>query len=127
MTIDVLIAEDDLAVQKLYEHEFNKRNANAIIVGNLESAVEAAKGKKFDLYITDGAYPENSNYSSMKRDICYDFYQKIKETNPDAKIIVISTINYNVPSEKAPDMINLSKSDFYQGIDKLLETMGVKK
>jgi DNA-binding NtrC family response regulator len=125
MTLDVLIAEDEKDAQEMYEHAFSKRNVNVTIRGNLKDAIKEAQGRKFDLYITDGTYPEDGD-SPSKRDICYDFYQKIKEINPEAKIVVVSSMNYHVPSEKAPDMTNLSKFDFDYGVDKLLETVKVK-
>ena len=59
MTLDVLIAEDDKDAQEMYKHTFSKRNVNVVITSNLKDAVEAAQGKKFDLYITDGTYPED--------------------------------------------------------------------
>ena len=130
MTLNVLVAEDDKMWQGLHKMIFRERGIDAVIVGDLESALKVAKDEKFDLYVTDGSYPAHPG-DFEENGMCYNFYQKIKEINPEAKIVLVSGMEYGFDSptmkEKYPDMTYVSKGVFYQKIDELLKTIEVGK
>ncbi len=107
MTLDVLVVEDNTAMQKLYERAFKKPNVNAVIKGSLEEAVSEAKGKKFDLYITG-------------KDA---FYKKIKEIAPEANVHLFYANTYKIRYGKTSYELNLFR--FFFDMDKVLESAGV--
>jgi DNA-binding Lrp family transcriptional regulator len=134
MTLDVLVAEDNEFWQDLHKRIISRPDVNVVIVGDLKSALEVAKeyaanNKKFGLYITDGIYPTDPQDEFVKKGICYDFYQKIKEIDPAAKILLVSGDNYDLSARSdVPDMTFVPKEYdvFRQKIDELLKSAEVK-
>lgn len=129
MAIEVLVVEDDMFCQRIYKTIFDARNINATIIDNLESAVKAATEKKYNLYITDGDYPLNpadAKEGFAEKGACFAFYKKIKEINPDAKIVLISGNEYDLSKKNVPDMKYLSKPIPTESIDELLKSIEVQ-
>lgn len=77
----LLIANDDIAENKIFAESFKRKGIDAVLVGSVAEALEQVKNVKFDLIVTDIGLKEGGKAG-------LDIIKEIRKIDKDVKIFV---------------------------------------
>ena len=108
----ILIVEDSQEWMDIYKRDF-KRKFNAEIIGaeNMEGALEYLTERNFDLCVTDGDYPLKP-HSLVENGAWRILYKKLKETNNNPRVLLISGNEDYEKEAEALDITFISKANY---------------
>jgi CheY-like chemotaxis protein len=108
----VLVVEDDAAVRSLIELSLEARGAETTLVGEANALERVLQNGRFDVALVD---------LSPIAAHCTEFFTRLRATNPDIAVILISGVASGVPHEIESQVSAWVRKPFEMG--EVLDTM----